>query len=293
MRFSIVIPNYNSGPLLERALRSVLAQNYPDLQIILADAQSTDASRQTIEEYRHVFDPLLCEKDDGQADGLNRGFRHARGDLHGWLCSDDELLPGALAHIAATFRSNPEADVVLGACERIYPDGRVAVTYPDPDAWRTIGLRDTIEQPSTFWSAALHRKLGELDPTFYLAFDWDFWCRMRDVGARLVATDQVLSRYHFSASNKSGSSGRRHLEEGLRIIRRHCPRGWLFAPAYRFLYEHFDLRGCYDLPPTCSPARAAAFRLTTKILTAVLGQDPLLLYNLHFASLQERGLPWW
>ena len=86
MHFSIVVPNYNSGSLLERAILSLINQQYADLQIIIADAESTDASARTLQKYRHIFDPLLCQKDYGQADGLNKGFRHARGDIHGWLC---------------------------------------------------------------------------------------------------------------------------------------------------------------------------------------------------------------
>ncbi len=291
MRFSIVIPNYNSGEVLERAIVSLLRQNYSGLQLILADSESTDISREVIERYRPAFDRLIIRKDQGQADGLNHGFEAADGDIFGWLCADDELLPGTLDHVAEIFTKSPDADVVLGACERIYADGSPFVALPEPNARQLIGSKCVIEQSSTFWRAGLHRRAGPLDTSFHLAFDWNMWCRMKDSGARFVTTNQVLSRYHFSADNKSGSSGRKHVDEGFRIVQLYGP--WGLARLYRFLYMHFDLHGCYDNPPTCTRMRGALFTLTMKTLQAIVGQRLLYMYNWHFASLQERGLKWW
>ena len=80
LTFSIVIPNFNSGNQLERAILSLVAQDYPNLQLIIADSESTDESRQTIEKYRGLFHTVIIRKDKGQADGLNQGFKFASGD---------------------------------------------------------------------------------------------------------------------------------------------------------------------------------------------------------------------
>src|SRR5271155_54776 len=117
---SIVIPNFNSGPVLERAIQSLIGQQYPDLQLILIDAGSTDASREIIERYRHVFEKIVIEADKGQADAINKGFSHASGKIFGWLCADDELLPGALRQIAEKFEADPTADVVTGGGGRVF-----------------------------------------------------------------------------------------------------------------------------------------------------------------------------
>ncbi len=293
MRISIVIPNYNSGAVLERAIRSVLDQNYPDLQLIMADSASTDCSREIIESYRDRFGVVICEKDKGQADGLNKGFRHANGEIFAWLCADDELMPGALAHVAELFRAQPEADVVIGGCERVFADGSRLETQADPETWRKIGMLNVVEQPSTFWRAALHGKLGDIDRSYHLAFDWDLWCRMRRAGARLLTTNQILSRYYFSATNKSGNAGRLAANESFRIIRRYGPLCGGLAYIFRFLYSHFDLKGCYDKPPTCSKRRAMAFALVLGGLRKIFGERLIYSYNWHYASLQERNLPWW
>lgn len=293
LRFSIVIPNFNSGTVLERAIQSLLAQDYPDLQLIMMDSASTDESRQIIEKYRHAFSVLVSEKDGGQADAINQGFGRADGEVFGWLCADDELIPGALHRVAEIFQHDPAADVVTGGCERVFADGSRVVVPPNPRAWEIIGVQDSIEQSATFWRAKLHRKVGDLTREFHLVFDWDLWNRFKRAGARLVTSDQLLSRYYFSATNKSGSAGRTFTKEAFAILRRYGPMGGLIAYLFRILYGHFDLHGCYDQPPTCTPARSRAFVWTLHAMRALIGQERLYQYNWHFASCQERGLKWW
>ena len=126
-----------------------------------------------------------------------------------------------------------------------------------------IGIKNVIEQPSTFWRADLHRTVGELDIRYNLAFDWDLWNRFRRAGAAIRVTDQTLSRYYFSDTNKSGNSGRGHFTESFTIVRKYGPLG--LAHVFRFLYVQFDLHGCYDNPPTCGLLRVAFVHLDTGI----------------------------
>jgi glycosyltransferase involved in cell wall biosynthesis len=293
LTISLVIPNFNSGNQLERAIRSIVAQDYPKLQLILADAGSTDASRQTIDQYRHLFSTVISERDDGQADGLNRGFRHATGDVRGWLCADDELQPGALHHVNELFQANPDAGVVTGACQRHFADGVSYVVPPKPAPWDLIHIQNVIEQPSTFWRGDLHKKVGELEKSYRLAFDWDLWNRFRKAGAKIVVTEKPLSHYYFTDTNKSGNSGRGHVTESFRIVRKYGPLGGALAYIFRFLYFRFDLTGCYDNPPTCGLLRSHLFIWTLALLRLTIGKRLLYAYNWHFASCQERGLRWW
>lgn len=292
-RMSIVIPNYNSGSVLERAIRSILDQDYPSLQLIMADGGSTDASRGVIETYRDEFDTVISEADEGQAHALNKGFRCADGEIHGWLCADDELLPGALDEVARVFEAHPDAAIVTGRCERIYPEGEVFITPADPDAWAVIGIQNVIDQPSTYWKAAVHRRVGQLVTSYWLGFDWDLWVRIRDSGGRLITTDRVLSRYYFSDGNKCGTAGNIFADEAYRLIRQYGPGKGLLARVYRFIYRHFDLKGCLDDPPTSSRIRYAMFLATMGFFHVMMGRDLMSRYNWHFASLQERGLRWW
>jgi glycosyltransferase involved in cell wall biosynthesis len=294
MKFSIVIPNYNGGATLERAIRSLIDQNYPDLQIIVCDSESKDNSREIIEKYRPQLDTVIIEKDKGQPDGLNKGFARATGDIYGWLCSDDELAAGALAAAAKLFEANPDADMVIGGCQRLMSDGTsYVIPAPDPKKWDRINIQCCVEQPSTFWRSALHKKVGPLDISYFLAFDWDFWNRLHRAGAKLVTTDQVFSNYYFSQTNKTSSAGNRQMQEMFRVVRKYGPMWGGVAHIYRFLYNHFDLHGCYDKPPTCTLLRSHMFVWTLAFLRVLIGQDLLYLYNWHYASCQQRNLKWW
>lgn len=287
------MPNYNGGATLDRALRSIVEQDYPALELIVADAESDDGSHRVLENYGDSIARLIRRRDNGQADALNHAFSGAQGDIRGWLCSDDELLPGALHHVAEIFAGHPEVDLVAGATERVF-EGHFRNFVPvPPGAWDNIGAMNGFDQPAVFWRTSLHQKTGELDTSFRLAFDWDFWCRMREAGAALHVTDRALARYYFSGRNKSSVAGHDHVEEGYRIIRRYGPLDGRVAPFYRFLYRHFDLGGALDDPPSCSSARLMFYRFFRALFDLYPGRRWMNLYNWHFASLQERNLDWW
>lgn len=293
MRISIVIPNYNSGPLIERAIRSVLAQTYRDYQLIVADSCSTDESAGVIERYRSDLHILIREKDRGQADGLNKGFAKADGHIRAWLCADDELLPDAFETVVSTFQSRPDLSVVIGACERVFADQSRAVTVPPPNVLALAGRMNLVEQPSCFWRADLHRRMGELDTSYNLAFDWDWWCRMHRAGAVSATSNHVFSRYYFSETNKTSVSGTQFVAEASRILQTYGPLRGALSYIYQLLFWQFDMHGCYDSPPTCSAARGRAFGWTMDFLRRSIGEELAFGYNWHFASLQARGLKWW
>ena len=292
-RISIIVPSYNSGATLRRVLASLAAQHYPALEVIVVDAASSDDTPAILADHRALITKLIREPDRGQAEALNKGLAAATGDIGGWLCADDELLPGALAEVAARFAADADAEVLIGACERVFADGSRRLTPAPAAAWDVIGRRNVIDQPSVFWKRSLQQRLGPLDESFRLAFDWDLWCRMARARARLITTGAVLSRYHFTASSKSNTAGDDHARESFRILRRYGPLGGGLAYVFRFLYWTFDRHGCYDRPPAGAWWRRALFRITLPVLRVVLGKDLTFSYNWQFASLQARGLPWW
>jgi len=88
MRVSIVTISYNQARFLEQAIRSVINQDYPDIEYIVVDPGSTDGSRGIIEKYQNRIDKIIFDPDEGPADGLNKGFAHATGDIFGFINAD-------------------------------------------------------------------------------------------------------------------------------------------------------------------------------------------------------------
>jgi glycosyltransferase involved in cell wall biosynthesis len=113
-RISVVTVSFNQAAFLQAAVDSVLNQSWPDKELIVVDPGSTDGSRQIIANYGARIQRVVLEPDRGAADGLNKGFAHAAGEILCFLNSDDEFLPGAFDRVAAEFERRRQADFISG-----------------------------------------------------------------------------------------------------------------------------------------------------------------------------------
>lgn len=291
---SLVTACLNAEKTIERTLRSIEAQRYPALEYIVYDGGSTDNTIAIIERYRNIVTKLVSEPDKNVADAINKGFRLATGDVYCYLNADDCLEAGALARVAEVFAKHPTVDVVSGGCRRIFTDGSELITQVPERFVRMMSMRNDIEQPSTFWRASIHQKAGELDDRFYLAFDWEWWNRLRACDARFLAIGDVLSVYYFTDDNLTSNGGFRVIEEMYRVTRRYGPWGGRIADVYRLLFRVFDMHGYYDVPFGKLPRhKQLLFGAALSLLRGVFGRDAIYAYNWNWASKQMRGLCWY
>ncbi len=121
-RISIVTLSFNQARFLERAILSIVEQGYDNLDYIIVDPGSTDGSRDIIARYRDRITTVLLDPDKGPADGLNKGFAAATGEVFGYINADDLMLPGSLSTIARYF-DDPDIDAILGNAIQIDIDG--------------------------------------------------------------------------------------------------------------------------------------------------------------------------
>ncbi|HSH59607.1 MAG TPA: glycosyltransferase [Acidimicrobiales bacterium] len=112
-KFSIVIPSLNQAQFLGAALRSIVNQRYPAVEIIVVDGGSEDETARVVESYKPHVDVYISESDRGQSHALNKGFAVATGDIMGWLNADDVYCPGAF-WVARTTISVTSPTVVFG-----------------------------------------------------------------------------------------------------------------------------------------------------------------------------------
>jgi glycosyltransferase involved in cell wall biosynthesis len=295
-KVTLVTACLNSAQTIERTLRSILAQDYPNLEYIVYDGGSTDGTLEILRRHEHMISRLVSESDTGVANAYNKGFAGATGDIYCWLNADDELAPGALHVVGRYFAENPAADVLTGGCRRIYADGSVEITKPQWWHLHQMPLRNGLEQPSTFWRASAHHLAGRLDESYALAFDWEWWNRLRRSGASFRSVEEVLSVYHFSDSNLTSRAGRKVVDEMYRVTREYGPRvrGVRIADVYRFIFEKFDIRGDLDGPARCLPlGRRLVLKPTMAILRFLFGSRRIKAYNWNWASKQIRGVVWY
>lgn len=254
------------------------------------DGESDDGTLRILERLRSKIDVLIVEKDSGQSQALNRGFRHATGDWLAWLCADDELMPQALRDLARITRKRADADIVVGACERCIHDGNSFVVAPPDKLVELLPFKNPIDQPSTFWKRKFHDKAGSIDENLHYAMDWDWWCRLKNAGATFEITSKVISRYHFTGNNKTSRNPEGNLTETLEIVRRYAGCGGAIADVYRHIFEVYDKYGCLDNPPIAENVLQANWQHARKALSAVFGAEVVENYNLNWISKQMRGL---
>lgn len=181
-KISIVTPSYNQAEFLERTILSVLNQNYPNLEYIIIDGGSTDGSIDIIKKYEKYFAYWVSEKDRGQSNALNKGFRIATGDLVGWQNSDDIYLPQAFEKIVKAYRNNPDYDVHFGNIYFISPDDNIIrdLRFVRFSPFSLIYEGTVLANQSAFLSRSLFQRYGYLDERYKFTMDYEFWVRIRN-----------------------------------------------------------------------------------------------------------------
>ena len=210
-RISIVTISFNQAQFLPFAVESVLGQEYPNLQYIVVDPGSQDASRDIIESYRDQVSVKVFEKDSGPADGLNKGFARADGEILGFLNADDVLLPKAFETVAQYFLQNPDIDVVSGHCQIIDASGNVLRTsYSDSFHPRKVIYRAAcLMQPSTFFRRRAYARTDGFNIANRLDWDTELFVDLCAAGARFARINAVLSgcRIHSSTVTAQRRNG--------------------------------------------------------------------------------------
>ncbi|HJW90063.1 MAG TPA: glycosyltransferase family 2 protein [Anaerolineales bacterium] len=244
---SIVTPSYNHANFLEETIRSVLTQDYPQLEYIIIDGASTDGSQEIIRAHALRLSAWISEPDQGQTDAINKGFARARGEILAWLNSDDTYLPGAVSGAVAFLESHPQAGMVYGDANLVDEAGKVIGRFParQTDYRRLLRGHVHIPQQAAFFRARLWRRVGPLDPSFYFAMDYDLWVRLARV-APLCYHPRLWANFRLHGGGKTLVADDRCWPEMLRVHRREGggPLSWLaFKAALRSLvYARLPLR---------------------------------------------------
>jgi len=206
---SIVIPNFNGGQTLAKTIESIINQQYPELEIIVIDGGSTDNSLDVIKEYDSYLSLWVSEKDNGQSDAINKGFSKCTGEIVNWLCSDDQLLPGALLEVGQRFATSPEIDILAGSSRLVYihENNRVYIKRPTPKRIKLMPARNAIAQPSCFYRRKLLNRSTPIDESYHYAMDFELWNYFKSLGATWACTDTELSVAFQDGRNKSSTGG--------------------------------------------------------------------------------------
>jgi len=241
---SIITPSYNQGRYLERTIRSVLAQRSAEpgfpgrFEYLVMDGASGDESVGILKRYSAELQ-WVSEKDQGQADAVNKGLARATGEIIGWLNSDDIFYPGAVAAAAGFLERHPEIDVVYGNGNHIDEHDRVIEPYPTEE-WDFERLKERcfLCQPAVFFRRRVVERFGPLGAHWRYALDYEYWLRLGKNGARFAHIGEVLAGSRLHAETKTlGSRVKVHAEmnDMLRSLFGRVPDRWMYNYAHAVL----------------------------------------------------------
>lgn len=234
---SVVTPSFNQGRFIRETIESVLAQRYPHIEYLVMDGGSTDDTVKILQEYDDRL-TWVSERDGGQAEAINNGWRRARGTIVAYLNSDDTYLPDAVERSVACLLEHPGAGVAYGEGYHVDEAGKVLERYPT-EPFGAARLEETcfICQPTVFLRRAVVEQVGYLDESLRYCMDYDLWIRIAR-RASFAYTPHYLATTRLHADTKTlGQRGPAHAEI-LRMVHRHygrVPPSWIYAYAHAVL----------------------------------------------------------
>jgi glycosyltransferase involved in cell wall biosynthesis len=220
-RVSIITPSFNQGQFLEESIRSVLEQDYPNIEYIIVDGGSADNSVEIIKKYQDRLAWWVSEKDKGHADALNKGFSHATGEILAWLNSDDIYSPSAVSEAVSALKTNPAVGMVYGDAELIDDSGIHAGQFGSKQTNYRQMLRGSVHIPqaTTFFRAELWRQVGPLDLSLFYSFDYDLWVRIAIV-SQLLYVPKPWAKFRIHVAGKTIVNDDRCYPDMLRVLAR-------------------------------------------------------------------------
>jgi GT2 family glycosyltransferase len=257
----LAIPTFRAERFLAATLESLAAQG-THVRWHLQDAASPDQTVAIAKRYQRADDRVVSEPDGGQADGLNRAFRAMGGEIVGFINGDDCLLPGAAERVLRYFAEHPEIDLLVGGIEWIDEQGAVTGTHAGAiantaevlDIYGVWWNRRQWVQPEVFYRRSLWERVGGFDPSYHLAFDYEFWVRCFLAGARVLHVPEAFAQFRFHAAQKS-SAATQAADEIRAIAARHLEHAGLPAGQARALRARLS----YDRYQLANPAGRAPF----------------------------------
>jgi len=253
---SVVMPSMNQPEFIDDAITSVLSQDYPNIELLVADGGSRRDTLDILERRQRQDQRLryFSRPDRGPAHALNDAMASVRGTVIGWLNSDDLYAPGAVSRALGVMADQPRLLMVYGEGVHVDEHAKPIGTYPTLPPSTPISKFSEgcfICQPTMFFNRSARILLGTLDEKLKAAFDFEYWlrafCAFPDrIG--FVDAVQAMSRLH------DGCITMRLRQtvalEGMQVLARHlgsAPKEWLLTYADELLTQDVGESGVADI----------------------------------------------
>jgi GT2 family glycosyltransferase len=238
MSIAIAVPSLNQMRFLGAALDSLLRTDVTVLRAVL-DAGSTDGSRDLIEARASELAFWRSEPDAGQAAAVNEGIgrlcrAHADVEAVGWLNADDFFVDHGLDRLWHALVNHPDWLAVSGRAALASEAGALAGDIPtEPFSPERFARACTICQPATLIRRVAWERVGGLDASLEMCFDYDLWWRLGRLGT-IGYLDEFVAASRDHGETKTRRRRRRYFDEATAIVRRETgavPWHWYISEA--------------------------------------------------------------
>ncbi len=213
---TVVTPSYNQGEFIEETILSVLNQTYKNIQYIIVDGGSTDNTMDIVNTYRDRIDIVIHERDNGQSDAINKGFKLAKGELVTWINSDDILYPECVEQIVKLYQLHNDGAVYYGALvDHIDRTGnliRVKKRFIKDKAYLLNEDYDVTQQGS-FYPLKLVQKVNYVDESIHYCMDLDLWLRLLEHGSIYSYNEKSITGFRKWEGTKTSTGTRKFLRD--------------------------------------------------------------------------------
>lgn len=221
---TIVTPSYNQGQFIEDTIKSVLNQTYKNIQYIVVDGASSDNTMEVVERYRDKIDIIISERDKGQTDAINKGFRLAKGELVGWINSDDMLLPYCVEEIVKLYKQNPDGAIFYGSKIDMIDSKNSHLKYyinNMQNRERILRRNYDVSQPGSFYRKDILEKVNYLDESIHYCMDLDLFLKLSEYGNICSINDKPLAKFRIWEEAKSSTGRTKFIKNIREVLFRH------------------------------------------------------------------------
>lgn len=242
---TIVTPSFNQGQFVEETILSVLNQTYPNIEYIFVDGGSTDQTMEIVEKYRDRINVVIHEKDKGQADAINKGFRLAKGELVGWINSDDILYPDCVEKIVELSNINPGGAIYYHSFNNIIDsDGNIQSTYQHviPNRNHLLKINYNVIQQGSFYLREIVERVNYLDINNFYCMDLDLWLNLLKHGSIFHTNDKPHTAFRIYSGTKTDTGKEKFLKNIHTVLRKHGAKFFHRTVWYKIYFYMFKVK---------------------------------------------------
>lgn len=226
---SVIIPSYNMEKYISQTIESIIYQNYPNLEVLVQDGNSTDRTMEIVRKFAQKYSFIKWESknDKGQCDAINLGMKKAVGEILTYINADDVYEKNAFRKIATAYQKNPE-DLWFAGQGRVVDGNRTEIVKPVThfknlllklNKYTLLLVVNYLMQPSVFFTRRAYESYGPFTGGTFV-MEYDFWLKL---GKRKmpIIIPETISSFRLTAGSITSSQTKKLLDLDYKIVRKY------------------------------------------------------------------------